>query len=774
MSLPREGSFWLHSWLAASLPLLLGLGVTALCFPDEAGVARFFADFRADHPDLTLFMRLLTDYGLFLFYPAYLWILVRAWRQGDGRALRLVFLYLLAQLAVSLVLVRALKIGVGRPRPDSPLADLGPSLGPTLEPGRHSFPSGHATEAFVSALPLGWGGGLVRIWGLGLYSGLLAYTRVYLGWHHPTDVFCGWLLGSAAALALHHFLQRGDILPMCDRIWDLCKRYWWACLGLIWAVQTAFTLDARSLWFSDEVRYANAYQLLVQAGKWLVLSLNGVPYPDKPPVYFWLLAGLEQVTQVHAPALFFLGAAVTGLLFVLASRYLALTVLKDRDAALGAGLILFSTIFFAAITHYSRMDLLFAALIVLAQAILFQAFASPGPDDPGHGRRVVLAFVVMALATLTKGPLGLAFPILSTLAFLAWRGEARRFFTRAVGQGFLACLALLIAWAAATVVKEGTGFIREILVTQIYARAVDTFHHKEPWYYYLIAFPPAFLPWAAMLAAAPWTRMAKPAFWVDLVAGRRQAGGRAWLWAMLLSGLGLLSILSGKVFVYVLPLLAPAAALCAQSLPGLQGPPARRVSRTMALVFVVLALGCLAAPYFLPEGMRLPGPPDGMQPLELRGTWISALVFAALGHWLWRFPVTGKGMALGLALVVSLWVQPATRIIAPSLDPVMSPRAGAEELKGWEAKGYVPVVHRTYSGIYSYYMGGVVRETATDQELADILAQGRPVAAIMRLKDWTAWPQKDGLTAVHEQWIADRAYVLVVTEVGEKKATDGE
>ena len=60
MSTQQQGAPWLHSWLAASLPLLAGLGLTALCFPDEAGVALFFADFRAGHPGLTLAMGLLT------------------------------------------------------------------------------------------------------------------------------------------------------------------------------------------------------------------------------------------------------------------------------------------------------------------------------------------------------------------------------------------------------------------------------------------------------------------------------------------------------------------------------------------------------------------------------------------------------------------------------------------------------------------------------------------------------------------------------------------
>lgn len=768
MSDPRPSSDWLRSWLWLSLPLLAGLGLLALVFPDEAAVARHFAVAREGWPLATAGLRLLTDWGLAVFYPVYAVILVRGLRRSDGRAVRFVLLWLVAQLAVSLVLARVLKIGLGRPRPDAGDLDL---LGPSLAASRHSFPSGHATEAYVSTAPLALrsGPGLAAF--LGLYSGLVALSRVFLGWHHPTDVFFGWVLGSASGLAIHAATGTEGGRAMAARTWEFLTRRWWLAVGFLWAVQTAFTLNARSLWFSDEVRYANAYQHLARAGKWLVLSLNGQPYPDKPPVYFWLLAGLEKIFGLPDPALFFLGAAVSGLLFVLAARHLALATLKDPGAGLGAALVLMSTLFLAAVTHYSRMDLLFAALIVLAQTLLFQAYGDPGPDHPRHARRVLAAFVAMALATLTKGPLGLAFPLAALLGFLAWKGQARRLLTRTTALGFLACLGVLAAWAGAAVAKEGAGFIREILVTQIYARAVNTFHHKEPFYYYLIALPPAFLPWTGLAAAAPWGRMlgvaGRSGFWAGLRAGRREAGGKAWLWISLVSGFVLLSALSGKVLVYILPLLAPAAVLGARAALDLDGPALRRAVRTMAVLLGILGLACALAPWLLPSGMRLPGPPQALAPLALRGAWISALAFGLLGVWLWRFRGRGHSLVLGLALAVSLWTQPAVRLTAPSLDPVMSPRAGAEELLRLAGEGYAPVVHRTYGGIFSYYMGGEVRETSTDPELEGLLAEGRPLAVIMRKKDWPVWAEKNlGLEPVFEQWIADRAYLLAVRRGG--------
>jgi 4-amino-4-deoxy-L-arabinose transferase-like glycosyltransferase len=102
-----------------------------------------------------------------------------------------------------------------------------------------------------------------------------------------------------------------------DRTYGILARHPWWTLGLLLAAHTAWTMDCRALWFSDEVRYANAFENVVRAGKWLVLSLNGQPYPDKPPLYFWFLALLHTISRM--PAVFFLGAALSGLAYLFAT-----------------------------------------------------------------------------------------------------------------------------------------------------------------------------------------------------------------------------------------------------------------------------------------------------------------------------------------------------------------------------------------------------------------------------------------------------------------------
>ncbi|MBL7813076.1 MAG: phosphatase PAP2 family protein [Bacteroidetes bacterium] len=81
---------------------------------------------------------------------------------------------------------------------------------------RYGFVSSHSANMFavltLAGLMLGWKGG--RMWALLSLSALIAYSRVYLGVHFPTDVIVGAFLGLLIALVLHALFRRWQILPV--------------------------------------------------------------------------------------------------------------------------------------------------------------------------------------------------------------------------------------------------------------------------------------------------------------------------------------------------------------------------------------------------------------------------------------------------------------------------------------------------------------------------------------------------------------------------------
>jgi membrane-associated phospholipid phosphatase len=104
-----------------------------------------------------------------------------------------------ATVAGTYVLNTAIKYVVRRPRPR--LAGL-PAL--TGTPTALSFPSAHTSTSVAAALLYG-GLGAPRIPLSALAAGL-AYSRLYLGVHYPSDVLAGALLGAAVGLPVSALL----------------------------------------------------------------------------------------------------------------------------------------------------------------------------------------------------------------------------------------------------------------------------------------------------------------------------------------------------------------------------------------------------------------------------------------------------------------------------------------------------------------------------------------------------------------------------------------
>lgn len=531
-------------------------------------------------------------------------------------------------------------------------------------------------------------------------------------------------------------------------------------------LQTIFTLDARDLWYSDEIRHADAFRNLLEGGKWLVLEMNGQPYPDKPPLYFLFLRALYEVLPAgwqSIPVVFFAGAALSGLLFLLSTLVLGRGAGRaDGKTLLGAGLILLSTGYIMGLLHYGRMDFLFAALITLSFTAFFIAV--------GHRRSVlwmVLAYFAAGLACLVKGPLGLALPLFATLVFTAWRGTPGRLFRVDSLMGFGVALLVVGAWAAGVSYTMGgpSYFINVVLKEQVLARAVDTFHHKEPWYYYLVRLPLALLPWSIIVLCLPWGNVLLPSFWKGVLATRKpQADGTAFLVCIVLATLGLLSLLSGKIVIYLLPALPALAVLAARAVLGLGPVGAGTLRYGMALLMAVAGVAGVVATLMLYGTLPMPAlgklpawhiPPNVFffaVSLLFLGT--AALLVFGLGS---NRP---EGVLLLMTLCATLASYPLAKYVAPAFNTVLSPKPIAQALKSYVEAGYNAFTYKDYGGTYTFYAEQPVPAISLEN-LAQKAEQGTRVVVAMKRKRYDQWAEKPACFApVYEQWIENSRYVL--------------
>ena len=124
----------------------------------------------------------------------------------------------LVSVALGVLLSNSLKVVFARPRPELISADLVVYTA--------SFPSGHTTLSAVVYLTLGallcrtQSSLTVKTYILcfaAFLTGIVGFSRVYLGVHWPTDVLAGWLVGGTWALLCWFVMiwlqSRGEVEP---------------------------------------------------------------------------------------------------------------------------------------------------------------------------------------------------------------------------------------------------------------------------------------------------------------------------------------------------------------------------------------------------------------------------------------------------------------------------------------------------------------------------------------------------------------------------------
>ena len=112
----------------------------------------------------------------------------------------------LAALVLDMVLCNGiLKPLVGRARPFT----ANPSIQLLVsKPADYSFPSGHTAAAFAAVSALFFAGEK-KIWkGALVLAVLIAFSRLYLYVHYPTDVLAGVLVGSICGYAGNWMIKK--------------------------------------------------------------------------------------------------------------------------------------------------------------------------------------------------------------------------------------------------------------------------------------------------------------------------------------------------------------------------------------------------------------------------------------------------------------------------------------------------------------------------------------------------------------------------------------
>lgn len=512
-------------------------------------------------------------------------------------------------------------------------------------------------------------------------------------------------------------------MPSSRRSW---KRARLAAL-LVGVVLGLAGLFQHGLWTPDEPREAEIGREMLASGFSALPTLGGEPFVEKPPLFPWTMAAAYGVLGV-SPGVARLPAFLFGVGAVLVAFELGRRA-GGRLAGLASAIVLATSLKFAEISHAAVNDVALTFFVGAGHLALLAA-----RDDHRLGRRsfaIPLAGILAGLAFLTKawiGPILLAGPPMMAAAFAREWSFLRRTALPLALACFAGLLLLGLPWVLCLAHGSGWELVRVCLVDNAVGRTVGgakyaAFGHARGPFEYLFTFPASFLPWTIALPAALAGKTLAP----DWRLGRAR-----FLGLLVLAGLVLLSIPSGKRDLYALPLF-PAASV----VPGvwLSRIGSRRGSAldwaAVAALFAVLGLFCAAGSAALVAVLAGEVPPRlaeiaaALLVARGRGVLAAAAVVLALSA-LTIFVLalrrtaparSGALAALGFALLVHAGLRPL-------IDPVKDLRRGALEAAdpGGPLLGFQ--LDETTLAVVPFYSGRFVRNLEEPDRVLPELERG--------------------------------------------------
>jgi len=478
---------------------------------------------------------------------------------------------------------------------------------------------------------------------------------------------------------------------------------------LILAAAFTATVPFRGLFEPDESRYALVAQGMLKEGQWLVPYLEGKPYTHKPPLYLWLVAGLAAVGFPWTAAAV-LPAFLPALALVLLLPHLARKFGLSGEQGYWAGALLVASPLFATMALAARMDMLFTLFLVVALATGFELLQSAAATPLGS----YWAFwISLSLAVMSKGPVAVAL-VGAALALFALASPQRLPWGNVFrGWGWVVAVALPLAWLVPAAFVEGKAWLEDILLRQSAGRMVASFAHPEPWYFHLVTWPITGFPSGVLGLFASLALLR-----------RNEDPAIRFLSAAFLGIFGFFSLISGKLVIYLLPLV-PVAILLALRAVDLARSWIRWGIALSGIVGLMLAISLCLLPFLRPEL----SPPLPFLLFLATGLFAGAAVALVLAFKGRRFGALQALAASGLwfaALVLptATWV----------LDSKLSVRTVAvrySQLTPAQAEGFV--FRQFFSGL-PLYSGKSFRRLASAEELQKVLAAGKPVVITQR--DW--------------------------------------
>lgn len=485
--------------------------------------------------------------------------------------------------------------------------------------------------------------------------------------------------------------------------------------SLITVIALSWGLGSYPLMDQDEGRNGEVAREMAETNDYVLPHLNGLPYIDKPVLFFASAAAVMEVlgpTELAARAVPLFSALATAFLVgICGGRWFG------REAGWVAGIAAATAPLPLAFSRIVILDSLLALLMTSALLAFYAAVEARAARRPDR-IWTLIAWASIGLGVLTKGPVALAVPLLVAAPYGAYRRASWAVWNP---MGPLLMAAIIGPWVW-FMEDRLPGYLRYVAITETWQRvASDELRRTQPWWFFLVIAGAGFFPWWPLTFGRQ-----------RLDAGRRTSK-RVFLLLWLLIPLVFFSLSKSKLPQYILPLM-PAVALLLASRWRSQDRLPRRVSViaiagwfVLGAVFLTAGAGGLADRGLTPalaESLTRPS-------LVMAAVCLIAVIWAVLAI---RFE-RGPSLIAALSLPV-IAIPVVLHPVITTLADQRSERSLVSLIRS-ELPAETEVVGvRTWRPSVSFYLRRVVPIYSTD---------GDELRSNYILRTYERWVEPDGV-----------------------------
>lgn len=357
---------------------------------------------------------------------------------------------------------------------------------------------------------------------------------------------------------------------------------------LIIAFVLAWNIGNRPFATPDEARYVEIPREMLATNNFVTPRLNGVKYFEKPPLMYWVLAGVQKLTGLQEKtsrlAIAFLAWIGCVYVFGFCKKHLG-----SRAAFLSTG-VLASTILYTSLARLIILDMPLSVFLSISLLAFYQAF-----HTPCSWRKRLLTYIFsagMACGVLTKGIVVLALGGPIILAWLTITRNWKNLLPMYLPSSIILFMAFVVPWHILAAL-ENPEFLHKYFVVEHFLRYTTTIHYRyQPVWF--------FVP-VLLIGLLPWTGFA----WESIkqtINEQKNLKSFLSIWSVWV--IVFFSFSNSKLIPYVLPAFIPLAIMIGCYLNKLMENDAGSSKKpfTISMVmFGLFSLGVFLSPLFFPE-----------------------------------------------------------------------------------------------------------------------------------------------------------------------------